>query len=172
MPADYCIHCAERIVQEVDVCILIHGSRKHRETPGDDTSHSLGLISESWWCPTTSCFFYKPRERAKTLFHTGPPVSRVCVLMSDRSRGGGGADGNWNPIYLAKLTRAFCPSLSGIPLSPSSVRSPSSKSCKSYTDRKGEKEKDINCVVLPSYTFSISSSYKYLINVHICSAAT
>ena len=47
-----------------------------------------------------------------------------------------GQDGNWNPIYLARLTRTFCPSLSGVPLSPSSVRSPSSKSCKSYTEIK------------------------------------
>ena len=29
---DSCVHCAEWIVQEVDVCILIDGSRKHRET--------------------------------------------------------------------------------------------------------------------------------------------
>ena len=51
--ADFCIHCTERIIQEVDVCVLIHGSRKHREMSGEDTSHSLGLISESWWRPTT-----------------------------------------------------------------------------------------------------------------------
>ena len=45
--ADSYVHCTEQIVQEVDVCILIHGSRKHREMSGEDTSHSLGLISES-----------------------------------------------------------------------------------------------------------------------------
>ena len=90
----------------------------------------------------------------------------LCPLGSVEEEG---KDGNWNPIYLARLTRAFCPSLSGVPLSPISVRSPSSKSCKSYTDRKGEKY--IKCVLLPSYIFSISSSHKYLINVHTCSAA-
>ena len=90
----------------------------------------------------------------------GSACSRPIGAMKEEEQ-----DGNWN---LARLTRAFCPSLSGIPLSPISVRSPSFKSCKSYTDRKGEKEKDINCVLLPSYTFSISSSYKYLINVHTC----
>lgn len=46
VPADSCIHCAKRIVQKVDVCILIHSSRKCRETSGGDTTHSLGLTSE------------------------------------------------------------------------------------------------------------------------------
>ena len=44
-------------------------------------------------------------------------------------------DGNWNPIYLARLTRAFCPSLSGVPLSPIKVWSPSSRSHKSYVEK-------------------------------------
>ena len=110
-----------------------------------------------------------PGKGPKPCFTQPNPVSGVCVLTSTRSRGGEGHDGNWNPTYLARLTRAFCPSLSGVPLSPISVRSPFSKSCKSYTDRKGEK--DIKCVLLPSYTFHISSSYKYLINMHTCSAA-
>ena len=80
VPADSCVHCTERIIQEVDVCVLIHGSRKHRETSGEDTSHCLGLISESWWYLTTPGSFYKPRERAKTLLHTGPPCERgLCA---------------------------------------------------------------------------------------------
>ena len=70
--ADSCIHCAEWIVQEVDVCILIHGSRKWRETSGEDTTHSLGLISESWRCPTIPGSFQELRERTKTLLHTDP----------------------------------------------------------------------------------------------------
>ena len=82
VPADSCVHCTERIIQEVDVCVLIHGSRKHRETSGEDTSHCLGLISESWWCLTTPGSFYKPRERAKTLLHTGPPCERgLCAQV-------------------------------------------------------------------------------------------
>ena len=52
-----------------------------------------------------------------------------------------GQDGKWNPIYLARLTRAFCPSLSGVPLSPITVWSPSSRSCKSYVEK--EKGKSI-----------------------------
>ena len=71
--ADSYVHCTERIVQEVDVCILIHGSRKHREMSGEDTSHSLGLISELWQCPATPCSFQEPKEKTKTLLHTGPP---------------------------------------------------------------------------------------------------
>ena len=46
-----------------------------------------------------------------------------------------GQDGNWNPIYLARLTRALCPSLSGVPLSPIKVWSPSSRSHKSYVEK-------------------------------------
>jgi len=80
VPADSCIHCTEWIVQEVDVCILIHGSRKRRETSGEDTSYSLGLISESWWDQTTPCSFQEPRERDKTLLHTGQPSERgLCA---------------------------------------------------------------------------------------------
>ena len=46
-----------------------------------------------------------------------------------------GQDGNWNPIYLARLTRAFCPSLSRVPLSPIKVWSPSSRNHKSYVEK-------------------------------------
>ena len=35
MPADFCINGTERVVQEVDVRVLIHGSRKRRETSGE-----------------------------------------------------------------------------------------------------------------------------------------
>ena len=172
MPADSCIHSAERIVQEVDVCVLIQGSRKRRETSGEDTTHSLGPISEFKTASNNSKFIPGAQGKGQDPASNRPTqwAGSVCLcpLGSVEEEG---KDGNWNPIYLARLTRAFCPSLSGVPLSPISVRSPSSKSCKSYTDRKGEKEKDINCVLLPSYTFSISSSYKNLINVHTCSAA-
>ena len=75
--ADSCIHCTEWIIQEVDVCILIHGSRKHRQMSGEHTSHCLGLISESWWCPITPCSFQGSIERTKTLLHQGPPGERV-----------------------------------------------------------------------------------------------
>ena len=77
VPADFWVHWAERIIQEVDVCVLIHGSRKCRETSGEDTSYSLGLISESWRDLTTPCSFQEPRERGKTLLHTGPPSERA-----------------------------------------------------------------------------------------------
>ena len=71
--ADSCIHWTEWIIQEVDVCILIHGSRKRREMSGEHTSHCLGLISESWWCPITPCSFQESIERIKILLHQGPP---------------------------------------------------------------------------------------------------
>ena len=76
MPADSYIHCAERIVQEVDVCILIHGSKKRRETSGEDTTHSLGPTSEFMTASNNSRFIPEPRERAKTLLHTGQPGER------------------------------------------------------------------------------------------------
>ena len=47
VPADFYVHCTEWIIQEVDVCVLIHGSRKHRQMSGEDTSYCLGFISES-----------------------------------------------------------------------------------------------------------------------------
>ena len=47
VPADFYVHCTEWIIQEVDVCILIHSSRKHRQMSGEDTSYCPGFISES-----------------------------------------------------------------------------------------------------------------------------
>ena len=111
-----------------------------------------------------------PGKGPRPCFILPHPVSGFCVLMSPRSRGGRGAGWQLKPHLPGEADPAFCPSLSRVPLSPISVRSPSSKICKSYTDRKGGKEKDINCPLLPPYTFSISSSYKYLINIHTCSA--
>jgi len=73
VPADSCIHCTERIIEEVDICVLIHGSRKRRETSGKDTSHSLSLSPESQQCETTPCSFQESMERDKSLLHTGPP---------------------------------------------------------------------------------------------------
>ena len=56
-----------------------------------------------------------------------------------------GQDGNLNPIYLARLIQTFCPPLSVVPLSPISVRSLSSKDCKSYMEiEKGEMLKILN----------------------------
>ena len=166
MSADSCIHCAERIVQEVDVCVLIHGSRKRRETSEDDTSHSLGLISESWWCPTTPGSFQRVHGKNQDPASYRPTqwARSVCSWPLGAVEGEG-EDGNWNPIYLARLTRAFCPSLSGVPLSPITVWSPSSRNCKSYVEI--EKGKRINLfifvvVVENSFFFLLFSKFKNL----------
>ena len=142
MPADSYIHCAERIVQEVDVCILIHGSRKRRETSGEDTTHSLGPTSEFMTASNNSRFI--PGAQGKGQDPASHRPTRWAGSACSRPLGGAeeeGQDGNWNPIYLARLTRAFCPSLSGVPRSPISVRSFSFKSCKSYMEIEKEKKK-------------------------------
>ena len=78
-------------VQEVDVCILIHGSRKverHQEktlcTPwvsclNHDDVQQLHVHSKSPW------------KEPRPYFTQAHPVSRVCVLMSTRNLRGGGA---------------------------------------------------------------------------------
>lgn len=45
--------------------------------------------------------------------------------------------GCWKTSYRAKFTRAFCPPLSVAPRSPITVRSPSSRSCRSCTETEG-----------------------------------
>ena len=140
MSANFCIHCAERIVQEVDICILIHGSRKQRcqektlHTPwalslNDDGIQQLQVHSRS---PGKGL---RPASHRPTWW-VGSECSRTLGAVEEE-----GQDGNWNPIYLARLTRAFCPSLSGVPRSPISVRSFSFKSCKSYMEIEKEEKK-------------------------------
>lgn len=42
VPADFCIYRTERIVQEVDVCVLIHRSRKQKTTSDGGTPRLPG----------------------------------------------------------------------------------------------------------------------------------
>ena len=143
MPADFCVHCAERIVQEVDVCVLIHGSRKRRETSGKKHftlpgSHLwITMVSNnSMFIPGAQERDHGPASHRPTQW-VGSACSRPLGVAEEE-----GQDGNWNPIYLARLTRAFCPPLSVVPRSPIIVRSPSSRSCKSYMEtEKGKKKK-------------------------------
>ena len=151
VPADFCIHCAERIVQEVDVCILIHSSRKQRDVK---KGHFTLPGSRLWIIMVSNNVMFLPGAQGKGPDPASHRSSQWAGSVCSRPLGAveeEGQDGNWNPIYLARLTRAFCPSLSGVPPSPVTVRSLSFKFCKSCMEIEKEKKgKHLKCVLLPS----------------------
>lgn len=135
VPADFCIHGAEGIVQEVDVCIMIHGSRKQKRY-----QTARHFISESQQCSTIQMMFIpKPRKWSRTSASLSTDTQwGVCAVATPRSKPKRHVQNDHqNGIYLARLTRAFCPPLSVAPRSPITVRSPSSKSSKSYIEKPG-----------------------------------
>ena len=101
--------------------------------------------SHLWIMTASSNPMFIPRAQGKDQDPASHRPSRWVGSECSRPLGAAeeeGQDGNWNPIYLARLTRAFCPSLSGVPQSPILVISFSFKSCKSYVEIEKEKKKE------------------------------
>ena len=150
MSADSCIHCTERVVQEVDVCVLIHGSRKRRETSGG--GHFTLPGSHLWTMMASNNSMFIPRAQGKRqdpashrpTWWVGSACSHPLGASEEE-----GQDGNWNPTYLARLTWAFSPSLSGVPPSPLTITS-SFKLCKSCMEIEKEKRKRLKMCSLPA----------------------
>lgn len=64
VPANFCIYCTEWVVQEVDVCILIHGSRRHRHVSGTRMRHApyIPSLNHDGIQQLRSCSFQEPME--------------------------------------------------------------------------------------------------------------